>query len=56
MTNLQIKIEPMSMTVDISSLMTLPQMSELRSRITKIDAANGQNLVALVDRLSHSSI
>ncbi|PSB50878.1 Uma2 family endonuclease [Chamaesiphon polymorphus] len=28
MTNLQIQIEPMSMTVDISALMTLPQMSE----------------------------
>jgi Uma2 family endonuclease len=28
MTNLQIKTEPISMTVDISSLMTLPQMSE----------------------------
>jgi Uma2 family endonuclease len=28
MTNLQIQTEPMSMTVDISSLMTLPQMSE----------------------------
>jgi Uma2 family endonuclease len=28
MTNLQIQTEPMSMTVDISALMTLPQMSE----------------------------
>jgi Uma2 family endonuclease len=28
MTNLQIQTEPMSMTVDISSLMTLPQMSD----------------------------
>ena len=28
MTNLQIKTEPMSMTVDISALMTLPKMSE----------------------------
>ncbi|WP_309729110.1 Uma2 family endonuclease [Chamaesiphon sp. OTE_75_metabat_556] len=28
MTNLQIKTAPMSMTVDISALMTLPQMSE----------------------------
>ena len=28
MTNLQIKTEPMLMTVDISSLMTLPQMSD----------------------------
>jgi Uma2 family endonuclease len=28
MTNLQIKNEPMSMTVDISALMTFPQMSE----------------------------
>ena len=28
MTNLQIKTEPMAMTVDISALMTVPQMSE----------------------------